>query len=184
MFWKILKGMAGLSVLACALASGYLFVVGDESSYLCSSARYIKETAPIAPIPIGFCGAVDPVDPRNLPPPVVAKSADNSIYFKRTTAYGEHPYKETIEINPGCQFDPVGETYKSNTHLTFVNNDQRPHTIVAERPANANVAFANFHSPEIAPGEEYKLFINQVGDFTYYCQDQPGGRGTFVVIEW
>jgi hypothetical protein len=184
MFSKLIKLLGWLAFVVALSAGTYLFWIGGRDSYMCRSTRVVSEYAPVLPIPIGFCGVVDHSDPRNLPPPEKPAAIEETVYFSRESAYGEHPYKEQITIGPGCTFSPIGQRYKSNTHLTFVNEDVLPHAIQADRGPDTPVAFADFLSPPIQPGAKYKLFVNQVGTFRFRCQDKPESKGHFEVYEW
>lgn len=184
MFFKIVKLLGWFAFVVALSAGTYLFWAGGRDSYMCRTTRAVSMFAPVLPIPIGFCGVVDHSDPRNLPPPTKPPSIEESTYFKRESAYGEHPYKETITIGPNCMFTPVGQRYKSNTHLTFFNEDTVPHAIQAERGVGTPVAFADFISPPIQPGAKYKLFVNQVGTFRFHCQGRPDAQGSFEVYQW
>lgn len=185
MIWKITKTLAWLSFLVFLGSGSYFFTVGEHDSYLCRSARWSKLTAPVLPIPQGFCGVIDPSDPRNMPPPVQKETADMSIYFKRKSARGQYPYKQTIIIRENCVFEPnPAPKLKGHTTITYVNEDTVPHAIEGEQPEGVNAAFGKFHSPPIEPGGKYVMVMNHAGDFVYRCSDMPEAKGTFSVYEW
>jgi plastocyanin len=184
MFLRLISVLLWVSLLAAVGAGSYFFFVGENNSYMCRSVRWVKDTEPITPIPIGFCGSVDPRDPRNLPPPVRPMTADASVYFKRNSNYGEYPYKQTILIKAGCVFDPPAPQMKSNTTVTWLNQDDRPHAIASDTSTGLADVSGAFRSPPIPPQGKYVMFVNQAGSFTYRCADKPEAKGTFSVVQW
>ena len=180
MFFKIIKGLFWISFLVALVASGYLFIIGGTDSYFCCSVRWTKNMAPIVPIPSGFCGVAESVGLANVPS-APSKTADMDAYFRQEPVHDEFDQQQTININLGCVFDPPAPEIESETHIIWINLDNRPHSIMAEEFGDESAVNISFSSPLIAPGEQYKLFINQVGSYVYRCSDQPESRGEFAV---
>ena len=181
MFSKIIKGLFWISFLVALVAGGYLFMMSGTDSYFCRSARWIKNMAPVIPIPSGFCGVTEPIEPESIPP-VLLKAADMDRVFRQDPVYDKFKKQQTINISSGCIFDPLAPEIDSETHIIWINLDDKPHAIVAEEPEDENIMNFSFSSPLIVPGGQYKLFINQVGSYVYYCSDRPESKGEFTVV--
>src|ERR671921_691289 len=61
------------------------------------------------------------------------------------------------------------------TTVTFVNNDNVPHTVTADNGL--------FDSGELAPGESFPVVLDGAGTVTYHCELHPEMQGSIVVGE-
>jgi plastocyanin len=61
------------------------------------------------------------------------------------------------------------------TTVTFVNNDNVPHTATADNGL--------FDSGELAPGESFPVVLEGAGTVTYHCELHPEMQGSIVVGE-
>ena len=64
-------------------------------------------------------------------------------------------------------FNPPNIAVVLGTAVTWVNNDQAPHTATATKPAGA------FDSGTLQPGQSYSFTFTQPGTYAYYCAIHP-----------
>jgi plastocyanin len=72
-------------------------------------------------------------------------------------------------------FNPPNMTVAPGTTLTWVNNDQVPHTATATNPAGV------FDSGTLQPGQSYSFTFNKPGTYAYHCAIHPYMTGTVTV---
>src|SRR5215213_7626382 len=70
-------------------------------------------------------------------------------------------------------FDPSNTTVSPGTTLTWVNNDQVPHTATANDGA--------FDSGTLQPGQSYSFAFDKPGTYAYHCNIHPYMTGTVTV---
>src|SRR5215212_5007854 len=70
-------------------------------------------------------------------------------------------------------FDPANATVAPGTTVTWVNNDQVPHTATANDGA--------FDSGTLQPGQSYSFAFDKPGTYAYHCNIHPYMTGTVTV---
>jgi plastocyanin len=82
------------------------------------------------------------------------------------------PVTHTVNIK-GMKFTPVSVTIKAGESVTWENNDQRDHTVVA--------ADGSFNSGNIGPGANFTAAFAKAGKYEYSCNLHPRMRGVVIV---
>jgi len=74
-------------------------------------------------------------------------------------------------------FDPPNATatVSPGTTVTWVNNDQVPHTVTATNPAGV------FDSGTLQPGQSYSFAFDKPGAYAYHCNIHPDMTATVTV---
>src|SRR5215211_5108112 len=70
-------------------------------------------------------------------------------------------------------FNPPNTTVSAGTTVTWVNNDQVPHTPTANDGA--------FDSGTLQPGQSYSFVFDKPGTYAYHCNIHPDMTGTITV---
>jgi plastocyanin len=70
-------------------------------------------------------------------------------------------------------FEPETLTVKPGTTVTFENDDDIPHLVVADD--------RSFRSKALDTGDTYAFTFSKPGDFAYFCGLHPHMRGKIVV---
>ncbi|TQF68296.1 plastocyanin [Rhodococcus spelaei] len=70
-------------------------------------------------------------------------------------------------------FDPASITVPVGATVTWTNDDQEPHTVVADG--------GSFHSPGMDAGATFSYTFTAPGTFTYICSVHPFMHATVVV---
>ena len=70
-------------------------------------------------------------------------------------------------------FTPKTLTVKVGTTVTFENDDDIPHLVVAND--------ASFRSKALDTGDSYAFTFTKAGDFAYFCGLHPHMQGTISV---
>jgi plastocyanin len=100
-----------------------------------------------------------------------------------TTAPAEAPAESTtpapnstttVEMRNNA-FNPPQLNVAPGTTVTFVNNDNVPHTATADNGL--------FDSGELAPGSSFPVVLDGAGTVTYHCELHPEMQGSIVVGE-
>src|SRR5919112_348935 len=78
----------------------------------------------------------------------------------------------TVSIK-GFAFNPPNATVTPGTTVTWVNDDQAPHTATANDGA--------FDSGTLQPGQSYSFVFDKPGTYTYHCNIHPDMTGTITV---
>jgi len=73
-------------------------------------------------------------------------------------------------------FDPSMLTVKTGTVVTWVNQDEAPHTIASDKGSPAAV-----FSDSLSTGASYTFTFTQPGTYAYHCSIHPSMRGTVTV---
>jgi plastocyanin len=79
---------------------------------------------------------------------------------------------ETIHIG-NFMFDRMAVTVRPGTTVTWVNDDDIPHTVVAKDLA--------FRSKVLDTGDRFSFTFAKAGQFVYFCSLHPRMTGTIVV---
>lgn len=84
---------------------------------------------------------------------------------------------EAVEVGmKGLQFEPRDITVKVGTPVTFKNNEDIPHNVVAEKGAD-------FESDTFGKDGTYEFQAEKAGVVKYVCTIHPGMEGTITVEE-
>jgi plastocyanin len=78
----------------------------------------------------------------------------------------------TVSIK-GFAFNPPNATVAPGTTVTWVNDDQAPHTATANDGA--------FDSGTLQPGQSYSFAFDKPGTYAYHCNIHPDMTGTITV---
>ena len=78
----------------------------------------------------------------------------------------------TVSIK-GFAFNPPNATVTPGTTVTWVNDDQAPHTATANDGA--------FDSGTLQPGQSYSFVFDKPGTYAYHCNIHPDMTGTITV---
>src|SRR3954466_7750813 len=70
-------------------------------------------------------------------------------------------------------FNPPNTTVSAGTTVTWVNNDQVPHTATANNGA--------FDSGTLQPGQSYSFAFDKAGTYAYHCNIHPDMTATITV---
>ncbi|HUO38992.1 MAG TPA: cupredoxin family copper-binding protein [Mycobacterium sp.] len=73
------------------------------------------------------------------------------------------------------KFDPATLTVPVGTTVTWTNQDEEPHTVVAKD--------GSFHSPGLDTHATYSFTFNNPGTYDYGCSIHPFMTGTVVVTK-
>jgi plastocyanin len=81
---------------------------------------------------------------------------------------------ETMTVSiKNFAFDPPNATVAPGTTVTWVNNDQVPHTVTANDGA--------FDSGTLQPGQSYSFAFDKPGTYAYHCNIHPDMTATVAV---
>ncbi|QGM97786.1 plastocyanin/azurin family copper-binding protein [Methylocystis parvus] len=76
-------------------------------------------------------------------------------------------------------FGPPELTVKAGEKVSFVNNDQIPHSVVVQAPNGET-----FRSKEqLDEGEAFNVVFSTAGEAAYFCDLHPGMRGKITVTK-
>lgn len=78
----------------------------------------------------------------------------------------------TVSIR-GMKYGPATVTIKAGEAVTWVNGDDRDHTVVAED--------GSFNSGNIGPGRSFTARFAKPGKYAYACALHPRMRGVVIV---
>ena len=81
---------------------------------------------------------------------------------------------DTIINIENFSFSPLTVTIKKGTKITWVNNDNAPHTVTSTSDGLLN-------SPTLAKGESFSFVFDNVGSTKYYCNFHKSMQGIIVV---
>jgi plastocyanin len=100
----------------------------------------------------------------------------NLLVFSRADDMGSAsaaPKENRIEIKDFA-FTPQTITVKSGEKITWINNDEEPHTVVSVEKQFKK-------SPALDTDEEFSVVTGAPGTYTYFCSVHPKMTGTIVV---
>lgn len=81
---------------------------------------------------------------------------------------------ETVRVRiENFAFSPATVTVKAGTVVTFENDDDAPHVVVATD--------GSFRSGALDTGGAYSFTFTKPGDFPYFCSLHPHMQGTITV---
>ena len=78
-------------------------------------------------------------------------------------------------------FSPAKLTIKKGGQVTWINQDEVKHNVVADDEANSGGLPGD--ADLLAKGESYSHTFDAVGTFTYHCGPHPDMKGTIEVVE-
>lgn len=84
----------------------------------------------------------------------------------------DKPQKITVSISD-MAFAPAAQTVNIGDTVTWVNDDDRDHSVVA--------ADGSFKSGNIKPGARYAYTFKKAGKFAYGCSYHPRMKGSITV---
>lgn len=93
-----------------------------------------------------------------------------------TVGQGPPPCPDTISIRDFA-YDPESCRVTVGSTLTFVNDDDVPHTATAE-----DGAVADFDTGTLQPGASATVTLDTVGASPYFCEIHPSMRATVEVV--
>ncbi len=73
----------------------------------------------------------------------------------------------------GFSFKPATLTIAVGTKVTWINQDQVPHTVVSNNQL--------FSSPELHANESFSFTFSEPGNYAYFCSIHPSMKGIIVV---
>ena len=82
------------------------------------------------------------------------------------------PPAETVHIG-NFMFDHSALTVRPGTTVTWINDDDIPHTVVAQDQS--------FRSKVLDTGDRFSFTFAKAGQFVYFCSLHPHMTGTIVV---
>jgi plastocyanin len=93
-----------------------------------------------------------------------------------TAATGEpaRPAKKSVSIKD-MQFQPAAIEVQAGDTVTWTNNDDRDHTVVADD--------GSFKSDNISAGGKFVYKFTKAGKFSYACSYHPRMKGTVTVTD-
>jgi plastocyanin len=94
------------------------------------------------------------------------------VLIATPAAAGESAAETTVKID-NFTFAPQRLTVKAGTTITWVNEDDIPHTVVATGLA--------FRSKVLDTDDKYTFTFTTAGTFEYFCSLHPHMTGTIVV---
>lgn len=73
------------------------------------------------------------------------------------------------------RFEPATLTVPAGTVLSWVNDDDAPHTVIGADPGSP------IKSPPLDTGEAYSVTLTKPGTYRYFCSLHPHMTGTVIV---
>jgi 3',5'-cyclic-AMP phosphodiesterase len=73
-------------------------------------------------------------------------------------------------------FAPAAITVRAGEEVTWVNEDDAPHTVLGSNPGSP------LRSPALDTGDKYAVKLTQAGTYEYFCSLHPHMTGTVTVI--
>lgn len=114
--------------------------------------------------------------------PNAAYASNSTAVTSSTTSLSSNSSNPQIVIEPGSGTNATSIYYSPanlvvvigvNNTVTWVNNDDVPHTATADN--------GSFNSGSLNPDQSYTYTFTTPGTFTYHCNYHPWMRGTIVV---
>jgi plastocyanin len=91
-----------------------------------------------------------------------------------TPPSAENGHADKIVIG-NFTFEPSTLTVPAGTVLTWLNEDDAPHTVIGTDPASP------IKSQPLDTGERYSITLTKPGTYRYFCSLHPHMTGTVVV---
>jgi plastocyanin len=86
------------------------------------------------------------------------------------------PMQDTVTVSiEDDAFDPAQQEIAPGTTVTWVNNEEEPHTVTADNGL--------FDSGRLDPGASYSVWFDGSGTVAYHCTPHPYMTGSLVVGE-
>jgi len=90
-------------------------------------------------------------------------------------AGGQDKAQGAVEVKiDNFSFGPMSLTVSAGTTVTWINNDEDPHTVVS-------VDKMTFKSPALDTGEKYSYTFTKPGKYAYFCSVHPQMLAEVVV---
>jgi len=78
----------------------------------------------------------------------------------------------------GSGYQPAVITVKKGDTVTWVNEDDRDHTVYSDDPKDKD-----FRSDNLGNGDTYSHKFDKAGKFPYHCKYHPRMHGTVTVSD-
>jgi plastocyanin len=95
------------------------------------------------------------------------------LAFSIPAVHASAPAAATAVHIANFTFSPATITVKAGTTVTWTNDDDIPHTVVATNGA--------FRSKVLDTGEHFSFTFAKVGEFHYFCSIHPHMTGIVIV---
>ena len=82
--------------------------------------------------------------------------------------------KTTVHIKD-LKYTPPTITIKAGQAITWLNDDDKDHTVVADD--------GSFESDNLGNGEKFKFTFKKKGKFSYHCKYHPREKGVVIVTD-
>ena len=86
---------------------------------------------------------------------------------------GQRTSREEVD-----RFRPANLTIKAGETVTWINDDEHPHTVTSGPWGRPD---GRFDTGIMQPGERFKFTFAEPGVYPYYCAIHPGMEGTITV---
>ncbi len=94
------------------------------------------------------------------------------LILSSCTSKQEIPSEDTLNVNiENFAFSPSTIKIKAGETVTWVNNDNAPHTVTGNE----------FDSGTLNKNQEYKHIFSQPGTYEYICNFHTSMKGTVIV---
>ena|SRR5438874_326742 len=98
------------------------------------------------------------------------------LLFSLALAPASQPASKSARISiKGMKFQPTTLTIKPGQTVTWINNDDRDHSVLA--------ADASFKSGNLPGGSSFSFTFKKAGKFSYSCPYHPRMKAVIVVAE-
>ena len=101
-----------------------------------------------------------------------AYAAAPAVAYAGAATPAAAPAPTVVEIH-NMHFNPPEITVAAGTKVTWVNDDELPHTVTEQSRA--------FHSSALDTKDSFSYIFATPGDFTYFCTLHPMMRGKITV---
>jgi plastocyanin len=129
---------------------------------------------PLSSIAVLVFAAIAAAQPAVVPGETTTPAQTTTPAESATPAEGTTPAPNdttTVEIRNNA-FNPAQLNVAPGTTVTFVNNDNVPHTATSDN---------KLFDLEIPPGSSYPVVLEGEGTVPYHCELHPEMKGTIVV---
>jgi plastocyanin len=116
---------------------------------------------------------IQPQDVGKLQQP--AQTQNQPGASQPASAPAEYAQTSAVTIN-NFAFSPDNMTVKAGTAVTWTNDDNVPHQIVADAADQPDLK-----SDILYTGQTYNYIFNKAGTFGYHCQIHPSMKATITV---
>src|SRR5215204_5954057 len=126
---------------------------------------------PLSAVALLAFSAISAAQPATLPAEESTTPAEESTTPAEESTTPAPNDTTTVEIRNNA-FNPAQLNVAPGTTVTFVNNDNVPHTATSDN---------KLFDLEIPPGSSYPVVLEGEGTVPYHCELHPEMKGTIVV---